>query len=69
MSGFDLEAMKRALIQCDENIKIFEQAIEKELSTKMEYKRIIRDLEFKAANPPKVHVEVVHEDDGEKELE
>lgn len=69
MSGFDLDAMKRALIQCDENIKVFEKAIEKELNTKMEYKRIIRELEFQKANPPVVNVEVVQQPQGDVELD
>lgn len=59
MSGFDLAAMKIAIQQCDKNIEVFEQAIVKELNTKMEYQRIIRELEFQAANPPKVKVEIV----------
>lgn len=59
--GFDLSAMKLAILQCDKNIKIFEDAIQKELNTKIEYQRIVRELEFKAANPPKVSVEVVRE--------
>jgi hypothetical protein len=66
MSGFDLPAMKLAIQKCDENIAIFEQAIQKELNTKIEYKRIIRELEFKAANPPKVSVEVVHSSGGDE---
>lgn len=69
MSGFDLDAMKKALIQCDENIKVFEKAIEKELNTKMEYKRIIRELEFQKANPPIVKVEVVNQTPGDVELD
>lgn len=60
--GFDLDAMRAALGQCDKNIVVFEQAIAKEQATKAEYARIIRHLEDQAANPPKVHVEVVRED-------
>lgn len=69
MAGFDIEAMKRALNQCDENIKVFERAIEKELNTKMEYKRIIRELEFQAQNPPKVNVEVVRKENDNSDFE
>lgn len=63
MSGFDIDAMKRAIAQCDENIKVFEKAIEKEQNTKMEYKRIVRELEFQKQNPPKVSVEIVRGSD------
>lgn len=58
MSGFDIDAMKKALIQCDENIKVFEKAIEKEINTKMEYKRIIRELEYQRDNPPVIEIVV-----------
>lgn len=43
--GYDLEAMKKAIEQCDVNIKTFEDAIANELQTKMEYQRIVRQLE------------------------
>jgi Lon protease-like protein len=43
-TDFDLSSMKDALKKCDENIKVFEQAILKEMNTKMEYQRIIRVL-------------------------
>jgi hypothetical protein len=45
MSGYDLDAMRRLVEQCDRNIESFEQAIKKELETKMEYQRIVRELE------------------------
>jgi len=45
MSGYDLDAMRRLVDQCDRNIESFEQAIKKELATKMEYQRIVRELE------------------------
>lgn len=54
---YDIEAMKKAVSQCDINIKIFENAIQKEQNTKLEYKRIIRELEFQEANPPKIIIE------------
>lgn len=68
MSGFDLEAMKKAVSQCDENIKVFEAAILKELTTKMEYQRIVRTLEEQAqgAKIPKVNYEVVHVLEGDE---
>jgi hypothetical protein len=56
MPKYDIEAMRRAMEHCDVNIKVFETAIQKELNTKMEYQRIIRDLEFKEANPPKIEI-------------
>jgi len=62
---FDIAAMRQALLQCDANIRIFEDAICKEMNTKMEYQRIIRTLEEKAANPPKVIIETVVLDDEE----
>lgn len=57
---YDIEAMKKAMEHCDVNIKVFEAAIQKELNTKIEYQRIIRDLEFNQANPPKI--EIIKED-------
>lgn len=44
---FDLEAMREAVKKCDVNIKVFEQAIDRELATKREYQHIIRILEGK----------------------
>jgi len=44
---YDLEAMKRAIEQCDKNIAEFEKVIAKELETKMFYQRIVRQLEAK----------------------
>jgi hypothetical protein len=58
---YDLSAMRRALAQCDINVKVFEDAIMKEMNTKMEYQRIIRVLEEAEANKPVVKVEVVEE--------
>jgi len=43
--SYDLQAMKKAVEQCDKNIEIFEKAIAKEAETKMFYQRIIRQLE------------------------
>lgn len=63
MSGFDLEAMKEAVKQCDKNIGVFESAIMKEMNTKMEYQRIVRHLEEQAKNPPIINVEIVREGD------
>lgn len=41
---YDLEAMEEAVKKCDENIKVFEDAIDKELETKREYQQIVRKL-------------------------
>ena len=64
---FDLKAMKEAIKKCDDNIKVFEQAIVKEMNTKMEYNRIIRTLEEKEATrqaiSKNVILELVHSDD------
>lgn len=46
--SYDLEAMKKAIEQCDKNIAIFEQIIAKEVETKLQYQRIVRELEAKA---------------------
>lgn len=43
---YDLEAMKKAVERCDENIRIFEAAIDRELVTKREYKHIVSELEL-----------------------
>lgn len=60
--GFDPAALKAAIAQCDKNIETFEAAIAREQATKADYRRMLRDLEDRAANPPQVHVEVVRED-------
>lgn len=44
---YDLEAMQEAVKKCDENIKVFEKAIDKELETKREYQQIVRTLKEK----------------------
>jgi hypothetical protein len=63
---YDLKAMREAIAKCDVNIKIFEEAISKELQTKMEYQRIFRTLQERAAR--QVVIEVVHvESDGDGE--
>ena len=66
---YDIKAMKEALKKCDENIKVFEQAIFKEMNTKMEYQRIIRFLEekesLKQEMDKKVHLEVVRVSEDE----
>ena len=58
MAGFDLKAMRAAIQQCDKNIQVFKAAIRKENETKSEYQRIVEMLEEKAANPPRVTIEV-----------
>lgn len=42
---YDIPKLKEGIKKCDENIKIFEQAIEKEQATKREFRRIISELE------------------------
>lgn len=44
---YDLGALRDALSRIDKNIKIFEEAIERELATKKEYRRMIGILEDK----------------------
>jgi len=53
---YDLEAMRQAVKNCDKNIEVFEQAIQKERETIKEYQNIIRTLEKEAIDgaPPKV---------------
>lgn len=41
----DLGAMQRAVETCNKNIKVFEDAIEKERATKREYQRIVGVLQ------------------------
>ena len=43
----DLAALKRTLLLCDDNIKIFEDAIAKEMETKAEHRQMIQHLEVK----------------------
>lgn len=54
MAGFDIDAMRAAVLQCDRNIKTFEDAIRKERETQAEYRQIIATIEDKAANPPRI---------------
>ena len=44
---YDLDALKKGLGKIDKNIEVFEVAIEKELATKKEYRRMIQVLEEK----------------------
>jgi len=44
---YDLNALKEGVLKCEENIKIFEDAIEREHGTIRDYKRMIRVLEEK----------------------
>jgi len=61
---YDLGAMKLALIKCDADIKVFEQAIADERGRKKEYRIIIDALEAKLREPkPKVHLEIVPQSD------
>lgn len=43
--NYDLDSMRKAIDQCDVNIKTFEDAIAKELDTQQYYKGIVRKLE------------------------
>jgi len=69
--AFDLQAMKRAVIKCDENVAIFKAAIAKEIATRMEYEEIVKALEVKAAAMAaaidNVKIEIVRDggDDGD----
>jgi len=49
MAGYDLVGMERAVLQCDKNIQVFMEAIEKERRTKEEYQEIVRRIKEKAA--------------------
>ena len=42
---YSIEALKRGIEQCNKNIEIFENAIEKEMQTKKEYRDKIAFLE------------------------
>ena len=44
---YDIQALRDGLLKIDKNIKIYEEAIEKELNTKKEYRKMIRALEEK----------------------
>jgi len=60
MDDYDLDAMRKAIEKCDKNIKVFEDAIDKELATKKEYQRIVRYLEEKQAQEEerKIKIEI-----------
>lgn len=45
---YDIDALKQGLVKCDNNIQIFEDAIERENSTKRNYREMIAVLEEKA---------------------
>jgi len=47
---YDLDALRDGLKRCDNNIKIFEDAISREYVTIQQYKKIIVQLEMKRAN-------------------
>lgn len=61
MGGFSKEALEKGIQKCKDNIKIFEDAIQKEQDTIREYRRqigVIEEKEFLANNPVlKVEVE------------
>jgi methyltransferase-like protein len=61
-TNYDLNSMRIALINCDKNIKVFEEAIQKERNTIEEYQRIIQVLEEQENNPPKVEIDIVREE-------
>jgi len=44
---YDLESLKNGLLKIDKNIKTFEDAIEKEMDTKKDFRRMIDALEAK----------------------
>jgi hypothetical protein len=46
---YDLNSLKEALVKCDKNIEIFEDAISREHTTKREYRQMIAVLEQKKA--------------------
>jgi len=41
---YDLDAMEKAIVKANDNIKIFEDAIVNEYNTITEYRKIIKDL-------------------------
>jgi hypothetical protein len=46
---YDLESLKVGIGKCENNVKIFEDAIQKEYATIRDYQRIIAKLEEKKA--------------------
>ncbi len=44
---YDIGEMKKALEKCDNNITIYEEAIQKEMKTKSWYRNIITELEMR----------------------
>ena len=41
MAGYSIESLERGIVKCEENIKIFENAIAKERKTIKEYRYMI----------------------------
>lgn len=48
----DLEALRRNLKKCDDNITTFQEAISKELESKAELRRMIEEIERRQRNVP-----------------
>jgi len=49
---YNIDSLKEGIKKCDENIKVFEDAIKKERDTQEEYREMIKVLEKK--EPSKV---------------
>lgn len=43
VTKFDPKALRRAIKKCDENIRIFQEAIEKEKLTKTRFQRLLKE--------------------------
>lgn len=56
---YDLESMYRALEKCDQNIKVFEEAITQEKKSKLEYREIIKHLEAKRLMKEEIQPKVI----------
>ena len=65
MAGFDIDAMRAAVRQCERNIETFETAIRKEQSTQAEYRKIIRKLEEREASQARAVIAVTRESDDD----
>lgn len=46
---YDLDAMEKAILKANDNIKIFEDAIANEYNTIQEYRKIVKDLREREA--------------------
>lgn len=65
MSDFSVDSLENGIVNCRKNIKVLEEAIDKERQTIKDYRIMIDDVEYaekaKHAAENNVHIEVVRD--------